>query len=246
MDGEHARRFAGFPRDKGQHRVVRDQLLDDDRGAADRQCAAAALSPSPPPLMPPGGMFTCRPCQRDGPEAPRTPEEPDQPAVEGEAADRHERRHVGPALETQHQTGAGDVNGRKCVDAEGLQLDVAVEPILERLDNELAKGSGARAGARHNGEDDEQPTYNDNCPPRDTYAHLYVMNSSIMPARSSAGLQAGPRRVRLKAGATRRRVVPRTRVRTRSRSRRYGIAPRWGAGFGSGLRGSFSSRIAAL
>lgn len=59
---------------------------------------------------------------------------------------------------------------------------MAVEPIFECLDNELAKRSGARAGPRHNGEDHEQPPYNDNYPPREAHAHLYMMQSSIMPA----------------------------------------------------------------
>ena len=59
----------------------------------------------------------------------------------------------------------------ECVDAEGLQLDLAVEPLVEGLDDELSKGRRAGAGASDDGEGDEQPADNGNRPPRETDCH---------------------------------------------------------------------------
>ena len=55
---------------------------------------------------------------------------------------------IGHPAEPERQPGASDGDRRKEIDAEGLQLDVAVEAIFERRDDELAQRFGARAGGR--------------------------------------------------------------------------------------------------
>ena len=49
-----------------------------------------------------------------------------------------------------------DGDRRKEIDAEGLQLDVAVEPIFERRDDEFAERLGARAGGSGDGQHDQR------------------------------------------------------------------------------------------
>ena len=105
--------------------------------------------------------------ERDVLEAARTPQEVDNAAMDGEAVDLDERRNGGIGDRAQPQRQAGPANGdrRKEVDAEGFQLDGAVEPILERRDDEFAQRLGSRAGRRDDGQDDERAHSRD-CYPR--------------------------------------------------------------------------------
>ena len=54
-------------------------------------------------------------------------------AIDREASNRYERRHVVPALVPDDQSGSGDVDGRERVDAEIGQLDLAVEPLAQGM-----------------------------------------------------------------------------------------------------------------
>ena len=74
-------------------------------------------------------------------------------------------RGVGDRAQPQRQAGPANGDRRKEVDAEGLQLDGAIEPILERRDDEFAQRLGSRAGRRDDGKYDERAHSRD-CYPR--------------------------------------------------------------------------------
>ena len=79
----------------------------------------------------------------------RAPKEIDDAAVDREAVDLNERRHrrIGHGAEPNGQTRPLHGHRGKQIDAERLELDVAVEPFFEGGDDELAERLGAGAAA---------------------------------------------------------------------------------------------------
>ena len=63
------------------------------------------------------------------------PPQPHQVGVDGEPVDRHEWRHVAPALEAHRQPLARGVKPRVDAQRQLAQLDFGVEPLREGSDN---------------------------------------------------------------------------------------------------------------
>ena len=106
-----------------------------------------------------------------------TPNEVHEPAVHGEAVDLDDRRNdrIGNCAEPKRQPASLHGHGRKQVDAERLQLDVAVEPILERGDDEPPERLGSRACGRDNGEHDDRPHDRGRHPRRGFECHRFML-----------------------------------------------------------------------
>ena len=170
VDGEFLRQLAFAPRDDAEESAVGNERIDDDRRNVlpvgisfvargtlrllDRSLIFATLGDRVAVLL----QSTWRDIdhqtfERDVLEAARTPQEVDNAAMDGEAVDLDERRNCGisDSAQPQRQAGPADGHRRKKVDAEGFQLDGAVETILERRDDEFAQRLGSRAGRRDDG-----------------------------------------------------------------------------------------------
>src|SRR5205814_9173847 len=83
------------------------------------------------------GDVDLKPGERDRAEPFRSTEEPEQATVELKGLHRHQGRDVFSAFVANDEVGPRHMNGGKCVDAEGLELNLAVQAIGQRIDYEL-------------------------------------------------------------------------------------------------------------
>ncbi len=127
------------------------------------------------PLRPPGGMLTTSFSSVTCLNRRGRRSEIDDPAMHREAVDDDERRDagIGDPAQPDLQPGATHGDRRKKVDAERIQLDVAVEAIFERRHDELPQWFGARACRRQDRQHEQRADNGNDDPECDFSAHYF-------------------------------------------------------------------------